>query len=71
MALVDGQRGEDGEDLPVEHLGQVVPVLVVQGVPVGQGDPGRREGGADCRRRKIWLCRSTSSVARAVMAASC
>src|ERR1035438_9602722 len=33
MALVDGERSEYREDLPVEHLDGIVPVVIVEGVP--------------------------------------
>ncbi len=43
MGLVDGQRGEDGEDVAIEHLGQVVPILPVERAPGCQGQAGRGE----------------------------
>ena len=70
VALVDGQRGEHREDLAVEHVGEVGPVGVVEGVPVGEDHAGLGQGRADSVEEDR-LCRSTSSVARAVMAASC
>ena len=45
MALVDGQRGEDGKDLPVEHLDQVGPVVLGRGCP-SRTSPHRRAASA-------------------------
>ena len=62
MTLVDGQRGEDGEDLAVEDVVEVGAVVVVEGVPVRHDHAGvGSRAGATCSE-KIALCRSTSSV---------
>ena len=44
MTGVDRQRGEDGEDLAVEGLGQVVAVVVVERGPVRHPHPGLGQG---------------------------
>ncbi len=40
MALVDGQWREYGKDLPVEHLDEVGPVVLVEGLPIGHDHTG-------------------------------
>ena len=44
MPGIDGQRGEDGEDLPMEDVHQVRAVVVVERRPVREPDPGFGEG---------------------------
>ncbi len=45
VALVDGERGEDREDLAVEHLDKMAAVTLVQSVPVGHHDAGPTQCG--------------------------
>ncbi len=47
MAGVDGQRRQDGEDLSLKDVDQVVAVVVVERRPVRQSDAGRRQLGCD------------------------
>ena len=44
VTLVDGQGGQDGEDLAPEDLGQVESIGLVEGVPVGDQDAGLPQG---------------------------
>ena len=47
MPLVDGQRGQHRKDQSRVDLVQVGPVDIVQGVPVGDQDPGAAQEGLD------------------------
>ena len=47
VAGVDGERGEDGVDLALEDLDEVLAVVVIEGGPVGEADAGLGQGGDD------------------------
>ena len=47
VAGVDGQRGEDGEDLALEDVDQMDPVVVVERGPVGEPHAGVGQRGDD------------------------
>ncbi len=54
---VDGEGGEDGVDLAVEDLDEVVLVVVIERGPVREADAGGREGGDDQVQEDVVLRR--------------
>jgi hypothetical protein len=55
VAGVHGQGGEHGEDALEEDVDQVGPVVLVQGRPVREADPGIGEGGGDLAEEDLAL----------------
>ena len=70
MAGIDGERREHREDALLEHLDQVLAVVLVEVVPVGDPDARRRRAPARCWSRKIRSCCDTSSPTRSRICSS-